>query len=319
MVTRRAVCLSSWAAAAAAAATSSLARTCHAYAADDDDYDDACANGALTAERAVPGAYENACMSLPIREITIDKTILQIRQQAAGPGATGLAVWNSSLLLARLLPALSVPMTSPSSSSSLSPSTTTIVELGCGPGLASLAAALQWPNAKVVATDGNPAVVELAKQNIVANDAVFSMQTGNEESRVQARVLPWGLLNVDDDLQDTAGLILGSDLTYNAGSWPLLAETMAALLRPGGIVVYLSLGHAGFNVQAEVDGFLAVAKGQGLVAKQATDVDWPLRDDADPVALLRQSCRSTQERRILDSGGARVTFLQKKVRRKLST
>jgi hypothetical protein len=201
--------------------------------------------------------------------------------------------------------------------------------------LASLvAASLGLANTQVVATDGNPNVVELAQQNLKANrDTVLQQQaTTNSTNQadaligasdttgsLQARVLPWGLLEVDEDLYGSAQVILGSDLTYNVGSWPLLAETMEACLAPNGWVIYLSCGHAGFNVQAELDGFLQVAQGKGL---QPVPPPPLFRDEnhrslvEDPVQWLKETCKSAEERSILESGGgARVVFLQKKTRK----
>ena len=277
-----------------------------AHADTDTTPSSACSSSALTQERAVPGAYENACMSLPVRDVTIatnpTTTTLHIQQSTSGAGTTGLAVWNSSLLLSRLLPFLSF-----NNNKNNNP---LVVELGCGTGLASLTAAATLSSARVIATDGNPDVAALAQRNIQAN--------GFAAPQMTTRVMPWGLLQVDDDLVEAADWVLGSDLTYNAGSWPVLAETMSTLIKPqGGIVVYLSLGHAGFNVQAEVDGFLSVAKGQGLVQIQPTDPEWPLANQVLPETLLRQTCRSGEERSILESGGGvRVVFLRKAGRRR---
>lgn len=256
--------------------------------------------GMLTEERAIPGAYENVCMSLPVRTIAVDSTttILSIEQQASGPGATGLAVWNSSLLLTRLMPLLSFRES-------------TVVELGCGTGLASLAAATLGAT-RVYATDGNPNVVQLANRNV---------QRNHVQDIVQAVPYKWG---DDSDVipEESVNWVLGSDLTYNPGSWPLLAEAMASLVKPNtGLILYLSLGHPGFNVQGEIEGFLAVAKSKGLRSIQSSDPEWPLHNsDGTPLApeaFLRSSCRTVYERNILESGGgARVLFLQKRVQRR---
>ncbi|GAX16929.1 hypothetical protein FisN_5Hh306 [Fistulifera solaris] len=161
-------------------------------------------NGLLTEERAIPGAYENVCMTLPIRTIAVDdSTLLSIEQQASGPGATGLAVWNSSLLLTRLLPLLSFR-------------DATVVELGCGTGLASLVAATQGAK-RVFATDGNLNVIQLAERNI---------QRNNLQNVVKAVSYQWGY-DTDPIPEESADWVIGSDLTYNPGSWPLLADAMA--------------------------------------------------------------------------------------------
>lgn len=115
------------------------------------------------------------------------------------------------------------------------------------------------------------------------------------------------------DLSETADVVFGSDLTYNSGTWRVLSETMSTVLKEGGFVVYVSLGHPGFYANAELDGFLSVARSQNLVA--LSDVNdqehWPL-----PFALssLSHNILSSKERAIIDSnGGYRVLVLQKRV------
>jgi SAM-dependent methyltransferase len=288
-----------------------------------------CQNGVLVAEQAVPGAYQQVCMSLPIRNVPVAVPVsrlhqsrspslsssgtvqLLLEQGGAAAGTTGLAVWNSSLLLCRLLQALAVAddtSTAVDKGEFLS-SQSSVWELGCGTGLVSLtSAALGAGN--VQATDGNPAVVELAQRNLEANRS----RIPNANCQLQAMLLPWGLLDASD-YTDSADIILGSDLTYNAGSWRVLAETMATLLKPTGCVIYLSLGHAGFEVNAEMDGFLAVARSQGLVPVQSPmDPNWPLPAISyrSLEELLLQKCVSPAERDLLQStGGVRVLVLCK--------
>ena len=74
-------------------------------------------------------------------------------------GRTGVAVWNSGLLLMHLFDALTIQ----------SPSWLehkTLVELGCGAGMASISAA-KLGASRVLATDGNADVVALTKENIL--------------------------------------------------------------------------------------------------------------------------------------------------------
>jgi hypothetical protein len=229
-----------------------------------------CAGTGLAVEQAIPGAYHQACMSLPVRSVPIrtrrtsaaasdgtdwasagtttslarltdDVHVLEIQQTYAGSvnsgslaGSTGTVIWNSSLLLTRLLERLAC-MESTSNlfrkdvqddrafkveSLSVPP---TVMELGCGTGLVSLAAASLGAT-RVLATDGNPAVVQLAASNIERNHVT---------DRVRAVHLPWGLLAAMD-YSETADLVLGSDLTYFSGNWPALAATMSTVLKPEG-------------------------------------------------------------------------------------
>jgi hypothetical protein len=73
---------------------------------DDASISAICQNGALVPEVAVPGAYNQVCMNLPERILKIDtnsQQVIRIQQQTSGSGKTGLAVWNSGLVLMRLL------------------------------------------------------------------------------------------------------------------------------------------------------------------------------------------------------------------------
>ena len=94
--------------------------------------------------------------------------------------------------------------------------------------MASIAAA-KLGATSVLATDSNPEVLALARRNIERN-GVASVAT--------TAALQWGLLDATE-YEGTADVIIGSDLTYNSGSWLALAETMATLLKPGGVVIYL--------------------------------------------------------------------------------
>jgi SAM-dependent methyltransferase len=251
--------------------------------------DDPCANGALVPEQAVPGAYNQACMNLPERTIPVlsrgrgksSNSSIQIRQEASGSGKTGLAVWNSGLLLVRLLQALpTLPLT--------------VLELGCGAGLVSIAASkLGAP--LVLATDGNPQVLELTQDNVQLNHC---------NDVVQTQLLPWGLLSAMD-VAERADLVLGSDLTYNSGTWRVLAETMETVVTPNGYILYLSCGHEGFNVNAEVEGFLAVAREVGLVP--VNELYGVNLSQALPSLLSPAEVKQLQS-----SGGARVVVLQRK-------
>lgn len=81
----------------------------------------------------------------------------------------------------------------------------------------------------VIATDNNPEVLNLAKRNIDRNDLSGVVTTA---------MLQWGSMAAVD-YENFADVIIGSDLTYNSGSWVALAETMSIILKPEGIVIYL--------------------------------------------------------------------------------
>ena len=288
-----------------------------------------CRNGALIPEQAVPGAYSNSCMTLPRRivplqvptkksdtpsTISTETVNLIISQEASGSGRTGLAVWNSGLLLTRVMQSLALQLPYWFAQQKR------ILELGCGTGVVSIAChQLGAPN--VLATDGNPDVVRLANQNIEINRRPISIsgkafddtQANNaqETSYIEAKPLQWGLLNAMD-YSEAADLVLVSDLTYNAGTWRALAETMEAVLSPTGTVLYLSSGHEGFNVNSEIEGFLSVAKEMGLVP--VLEIGGEVGEKAIPVSGMISSIISSQDeiKQLQLSGGAKIIALQRK-------
>ena len=258
-----------------------------------------CKNGALSSEQAIPGAYSQACMSIPIREIPVQGTTLRVEQQVAAAGSTGMAIWNSSLLLKRLLEQLALREPDWCKHK-------TVLELGCGTGLVSLTAAVLGAD-RVLATDGNPLVVELAQRNVEANKL---------SDKVLTQQLPWGLLDAMD-LAGAADIVLGADLTYSPGSWRQLAESMEIVLADDGVAVYLSLGHSGFNVNAEMDGFLSVTQQLGLESLEPTNPDWPFPIISKSLSSILLETMNPSDRQVIQgTGGLRVVVLRKRIRRK---
>ena len=272
-----------------------------AAAADDQlskpDADMQCNDGRIASESQVPGAYQHRCMGLDQRMFKLQSsgdtiTIAQGTNSAGGgssvSGRTGVAVWNSGILLTRLLDEIN-------QSSSIFKEKT-VLELGCGAGLASIALA-KFGSSSVLATDANGEVVWLAKQNLVLNN-ISSVATTAE--------LHWGLLDAFE-YDSVADIVVGSDLTYNSGSWLSLAETMATVLKPDGVVLYLTLGHSGFNVQAELGGFLQVAENSGLqVLNEEQIIGQKLN------YLLERVTTADEKQVISANGGARAVLLGKK-------
>lgn len=273
-----------------------------------------CLNGAIVGESQISGAYQQICMELPSRSIPLRSTgdVLTIAQGTADgasrtvQGRTGVAVWNSALLLTRLMDAISAQEAKASISQDRSLlRDKTVLELGCGCGLSSIAAA-KLGASRVIATDGNSEVVQLAKYNAEKNDGQTIVETAE---------LKWGLLNAADYF-DEADIIIGSDLTYNSGSWKVLAETMGAVLKPNGLVVYLSLGHSGFNVSGELAGFLSVLESEGLEIIDEKTSRWPLKGVVSSMPQLLASCVNPSDKSVLDAnGGAKVVLLGRKQRR----
>ena len=253
-----------------------------------------CNDGRIIAELAVPGAYQQVCMTLERREIPLHavSTTIYIQQGQVAAGQTGVAVWNSALLLVRLMDVITVkdpPWLHGK----------TILELGCGTGVASIA--MQKLGAShVIATDGNQNVMELTRTNVEYN---------NVSNTVKVSELQWGFMNAID-FCDTADIVIGSDLTYNSGTWRILSETISTVLKPGGIAIYLSIGHVGFNVNGELNGFLQVVEGLKLVGDTASPMILPVSS----LQQLLDSIITLEEKAVLEAtGGAKVIVLQKPV------
>ena len=270
---------------------------------------DECPSGAnLAPEVQVPGSYTQSCMYLPSRSISLQSirntsdstSVMNISQGMRGPsdsvtGRTGVVVWNSALLLTRLLDAINEV-----DSSFIKDRV--VLELGMGTGLSSIASA-KLGAAKVYGTDGNIEVVELATANVKKN---------NCSDRVSAHEMKWGLIDAAD-FYDVADLVIGSDLTYNSGSWKLLAETVSVILKPGGLFLYLSLGHSGFNVSGEMAGFVSVAESEGLrLLNQSDTQKWPIKNAKKLGELVDKQLTNTEKDILKLTGGVSIVLMERK-------
>ncbi|GMH86579.1 hypothetical protein TrVE_jg10676 [Triparma verrucosa] len=252
-----------------------------------------CGNTILP-ESTVPGAYYVKCFDQKIRQITLqDGQTLDITQgstNAGMGGRTGIALWNSSILLTRLLTSLCAEGRALVSSSAKNEDVN-VIELGCGVGLPSLAVAKYVKG--VAATDGNEEVLQLTRQN--ARD--------NGKGNVAVGGLRWGEM-LDDSYDNKFDLAIGSDLTYNSAAWPLLTETLVSVLRPNGRFIYLITGHAGFNLESELNGFLTFLEGAG-----------GLRVNAVLGRELTERMRAlvgAEEGMVLRDGGVKVVVIDRK-------
>ena len=336
-----------------------------------------CKNGALMDENSIPGAYSTACMMLTERTIIlpkfqercrsrkeyqdfidrVDGTIV-IQQKVGGSGNTGMTVWNSGLLMTRLLDCLTdelerIQRQRGQRENDSFWSNQDVFELGTGTGICSIAA-YRLGARSIIATDGNPGVLELAESNIRRNCYDYSSTTTTTTTttttrtdtlssssnyrplppsssllfesslmKIKTKPLQWGFLNAMD-YNDCASFVIGSDLTYNPGSWRVLAETIATVLKTKNeqsleddsdvinksgssstrcYALYLSIGHEGFNVNAEMDGFLSVCNSSGLI-------NIPDGVEGIDVSELLLNSLSESEKSILaQSGGFRVAVL----------
>lgn len=271
--------------------------------------------GSIAAENAVPGAYSSECMSLTTRNVKLKSTnedVIIVQGSADGQGVTGrtgVALWNSGLLLTRTLDFMAQEERDFFQGK-------TVLELGCGTGLASIAAS-KFGAANVIATDGNEEVVKLAKQNLENNNIYASTNSQSSSERTgEAQYLKWGSLDVAD-FYDTADIVIGSDLTYNSGSWGLLSETVNDILKPSGLFCYVTLGHAGFNVASELGGFLTLVDSQGSleVVKEGSSA-WPFQNVPSLEMLVFSSLTFKEREVIAGTGGFKVILFRKRKKRR---
>jgi len=284
-----------------------------------------CTNSAILAEASVPGAYQQVCMGIPERSMVLKATgdtitVLQGTSTSTGSdgnsgsvaGRTGVALWNSGILLTRLLDTLTL-----NESDNNIPFFygKTVLELGCGTAFASIAASKLGAR-YVIATDGNGEVLELARRNFERNGllAPDSIDRIRESGEVSA--LKWGLMDASD-FYNKADVIIGSDLTYNSGNWRVLVETLNSVLAPNGIVIYLTLGHMGFDVVAEMNGFFTVLESGGeLVVVNEGSEDWPFRKVKSLSRLLNDTLNGKEKEVIASTGGYNVVILRRRVKNK---
>lgn len=267
-----------------------------------------CENGALVNESPVPGAYQQICMTLPTRNIPLQSTSedILIYQGSADDsngngkeisGRTGTVLWNSGICLTRLLDQISKY-----DSNILKGKT--VLELGTGTGLASIAASKLGAK-YVIATDGNEEVISIVTKNMQWN--------GVDATKGESKKLSWGFIDAAD-YYDAADVVIGSDLTYNSGAWKALAETLEAVLKPDGICIYLTLGHTGFNVNSEVGGFLTViSSGRSLeVIDEITSPSWPFKNIKNLEKALLGSFSKNEREVVQGTGGLRIVVLRKR-------
>lgn len=250
-------------------------------------------------------------------------------------GRTGVAIWNSGLLLTRLLDQINMSLQQLKQEETHTQSTIqtnpllfngkTVLELGCGTGLASIVSSKLGAN-YVYATDGNKEVLELAKFNLEKNGIypIAAINPTTNPNNVnegmnrhgEATTLQWGSLDAID-YYDTADVIIGSDLTYNSGSWRILVDTFASVLKPNGYVLYLTLGHSGFNVSGELNGFMTVVQSSGLLQvvdenNSSSNDDWPFPGVGSLESLLSSSLSEKERNFISSTGGFRIIVLKRK-------
>ncbi|HWT92047.1 MAG TPA: methyltransferase domain-containing protein [Solirubrobacteraceae bacterium] len=149
-----------------------------------------------------------------------DWSALRAAEQEAGRSVPYWAVpWPSGLALARTL-----TETPP-------PRGTRVLELGCGLGLPSVAAARG--GARVLATDGSPDAAVYAAHTLALNE-------------VEADVLPADWRAAADELEaEPFDLVLAADVLYLRENVESLVRLLPRFVKPGGEIVLADPGRAG--------------------------------------------------------------------------
>lgn len=142
-----------------------------------------------------------------------------------------------------------------------------VLDLGCGMGLAgTVAAAL---GARVLFADLEPAALLFARLNSLP----YAARAGGRPS-VRARQLNWQT----DRLNETSDLILGADILYERKQWDYLEPFWRAHVAPGGAVL---LGEPG---RATGDDFPTWVQGRGW---SLTTLEQPVDTRERPIRLFR--------------------------------
>lgn len=229
-------------------------------------------SGCVDVEIPTNGGYISDCMRSKEQIFILkDGRNISIRQGWDGkPGHTGVSVWQSGKALAAYMESLGPNFWRDKS----------VIELGCGTGLGSIVA--HYLGAKrVLATDGNSDVVELARENILKN-------TLNCSRMLTATRFHWGD-QVPQDAEEGWDFVIGSDLTYNGQIWIQLADAASTLLEsnPAARFLYCSAKHSQFS--AELTGFRTVAEARGLVWDREFVFHIPGSDNTARIAWIQKS------------------------------
>jgi len=130
-----------------------------------------------------------------------------------GPDGTGSAVWSGAIALSRYMDKLGPEYFQGK----------TVVELGCGAGLASIVA-VKLGAKQVFATDDDVDVLKFADKNAKAN------LNDEELKRFKTQRFRWGTA-LPTKLKDT-DLIIASDVMYQQSVRPLLADAVRTINKP---------------------------------------------------------------------------------------
>lgn len=151
-------------------------------------------------------------------------TLLESRAIIASSGTTGLRTWEAALHLGNFL------MSEVGNEIIRGKN---VLELGAGTGLLSILCAKYLQAARVVATDGDEAVVDAIKTNIFINELDIA-EGANTQGSIESAALKWGWPLQAKAFEEDYGVgaldvVLGADVTYDNSGIPLLVSTLREL------------------------------------------------------------------------------------------
>jgi predicted nicotinamide N-methyase len=167
---------------------------------------------------------ENEAKTVLIRELPIKNADNPFGDSAIDD-TTGLGIWSASLVMARWM----------ASKSELGRfDNKTVLELGAGCAVPSIALALHSKPKAVYITDFNPATIRNIQHNISINAAKASYDDWDQ--RVKASSIDWG----DETTwpKEQIDFVIGSDLIYQKSIVPLLKKVVSGLIKDEGSFLY---------------------------------------------------------------------------------
>jgi len=149
-----------------------------------------------------------------------------------------------------------------------------LLELGCGLGLAGIAAA--QAGATVVMTDYEEDALEFARHNASVN------LSPRELSRVTFRCMDWR----NAEITETFDVIIGADIVYERGNFAPLLLLIRRLLRPGGALLLT-------DPQRDIGrDFIRLAESDGF---SATGEAFPVSHRGRDMTVILSELRRTEE------------------------
>lgn len=151
-------------------------------------------------------------------------TLLESRAVISSSGTTGLRTWEAALHLGNFLI---------SESGNEIIRGKNVLELGAGTGLLSILCAKYLEAGRVIATDGDEAVVDAIKTNIFINELDIPEGSSTRGS-IESAALKWGWPLQATAFEEDYGVgaldvVLGADVTYDNSGIPLLVSTLREL------------------------------------------------------------------------------------------